>query len=189
MLAAFRGRPLLAWSVEPALDAGLPVVVVSGAVDLADALAEFGVAVAVVDNPLWEEGQATSLRAGIDWCDSAGMDVAVLGLGDQPLVPASAWRVVADAELAPIVSASFGGRRRPPVRLERSIWPFLSGAGDEGARELMRRRPDLVAEVACEGDPVDIDTAEELAAFERRGDASTWGEERGEERKEVNRWS
>ncbi len=175
LLATFTGRPLLAWAVAPALEAGLDVVVVRGAVDLDGALAAFGDAVTVVDNPRWREGQATSLRAGIAWCEAEGFDAAVVGLGDQPLVPSSAWRAVADAELAPIVSASFGGRRRPPVRLERRVWHLLSDAGDEGARELMRRRPELVAEVACEGDPVDIDTVEDLEAHERGDDAGTHG--------------
>jgi molybdenum cofactor cytidylyltransferase len=175
LLAVFRGRPLLAWAVEPPLLAGLPVVIVRGATDLDEVLEEFGGAVTVVDNPRWREGQATSLRAGVAWCEGAGFDVAVVGLGDQPLVPPSAWRAVADADVAPIVTASFRGRRRPPVRLDRRAWPLIGHTGDEGARELMRRRPDMVAEVACEGDPVDVDTVEELEARERHVEAGTAG--------------
>lgn len=162
MLATFRGRPLLAWAVAPVLEAGLPVAVVGGAADLSDALTEFVPEVTVLENPRWQEGQATSLGVGLGWCDAGGFRAAVVGLGDQPLVPPSAWRSVAGATLAPIVSASFGGRRRPPVRLDRSVWPLLAATGDEGARELMRRRPDLVAEVACDGDPLDVDTVDDL---------------------------
>lgn len=167
LLCAFRGRPLAAWAIEAAIAAGLDgVAVVTGATDLHTVLAAAGPGVVEVANPDWAAGQATSLASGLRWCADAGFDAAVLGLADQPFVPSSAWRAVGRAALGPVVTAAFGGRRRPPVRLDREVWPLLSRAGDEGARELMRRRPDLVHEVACEGDPADIDTVAELRLLE-----------------------
>lgn len=161
LLADFRGRPLAGWALDAMAGAGLAgCCVVTGAVDLGALLASLDVT--VVYNPRWREGQATSLRAGIEWCDVGGFDAAVVGLGDQPLVPAAAWRTVAHADMAPIVTATYGGRRRPPVRLDRSVWPLLPVDGDEGARLLMQGRPDLVGQVACDGNPADVDTAEDL---------------------------
>lgn len=166
LLAPFRGRPLAEWAVRAAAGAGLDaVVVVIGAVDLRARLGRVLARAAVVENPDWRQGQATSLRAGLDWCEDHGFGAAVVGLADQPLVPASAWRAVAAAH-APIATATYGGRRRPPVRLDRSVWSLLTTEGDEGARELMRRRPDLVREVACEGDPADIDTVDDVGRHE-----------------------
>ena len=162
--APFRGRPLAAWALDAAagaLGSGLDeLVVVVGDVDLAD-LVPIGARVVV--NPLAAQGQATSLAAGVAAADAAGHDAVVVGLADQPLVPTEAWRLVAGAPPdAAIATATFGGARRPPVRLHRSVWPLLPAEGDEGARGLLRSRPELVLEVPCPGDPADIDTPEDL---------------------------
>lgn len=160
LLAEFRGRPLFSWAVRAASEASLDeVIVVCGALDLRPLL---GDDVTVVVNEHWQDGQATSLRLALDRCEDAGHQAAVVGLADQPLVPASAWRAVAACRSAPVVIATYGGHRRNPVRLAREVWPLLPSTGDEGARVLVRRRPDLVGEVACEGDPADVDTLEDL---------------------------
>ncbi|HZD66615.1 MAG TPA: nucleotidyltransferase family protein [Acidimicrobiales bacterium] len=163
LTASFRGRSLVAWSVAAAQEAGLDeTVVVVGAVDLTPVLPE---GLTVLANDEWRSGQAGSLRVALDWCARQGHAAAVVGLGDQPLIPASAWRAVAEAPPGPIVVATYGGRRRNPVRLERSVWAQMPAGGDEGARSLMRRQPELVTEVACEGEPADVDTVEDLRAW------------------------
>lgn len=167
LVAPFRGRPLVAWAVASALEAAIgPVVVVTGAVDVGEELGELARSVELVTHGRWSEGVGSSLTRALAWCSERGLVAAVVGLGDQPLVPASAWRAVAAARGAPIVTATYEGRRRPPVRLDRTVWPLVADHVDEGARELMRRRPDLVAEVACDGDPADIDTLEDLRRAE-----------------------
>lgn len=163
LLADFRGRPLVRWAVEHALGAGLnQTLVVWGAVDVGAALS--GLDVTLVHNPRWDEGQATSLATGVDAAASKGHEAVVVGLGDQPLIGPGAWAAVA-ASPAPIAVATYGGRRRNPVRLAASVWPLLDRTGDEGARQLMRRQPELVEEVACEGNPVDVDTLEDLSKW------------------------
>jgi molybdenum cofactor cytidylyltransferase len=158
LLAPFRGKPLVAWAVDAALEASLDATfVVVGAVDVA--VPDGAV---VVRNPRWYDGQATSLQTAVGAAQAAGHDAVVIGLGDQPCVPADAWRSVAASTERPIATAVFEGRRRPPVRLSAEVWPQLPTTGDEGARVLMRDRPDLVIEVPCIGEPIDIDTREDL---------------------------
>ena len=173
LLTLFRGKPLVWWAVKAALDAGIgDVVVVTGAVDMAGAVPS---AARLVPNPRWAEGQATSLRCAVAEADQAGRDAVVVGLGDQPLVAPDAWRAVADAPAEwAIAVATYEGRRRNPVRLGRAVWSMLPATGDVGARRLMTERDDLVGEVACPGNPFDVDTVDDLAQAAESGDGESW---------------
>lgn len=160
--APLRGRPVLDRSVGAALAARIGPVVVVTSRQLATALHP---TVVHVVNERWDEGQITSLRAGIDAAASLGADAVVVGLGDQPFVSVDAWRVVAGVD-APIAVATYHGARGHPVGLRADAWPLLAATGDEGARGLMQERPELVAEVPCEGSPIDIDTLEDLRRWQ-----------------------
>jgi molybdenum cofactor cytidylyltransferase len=172
LLAPFGGRPLVATTLEAAAAAGLDALAaVTGAVDFAD-VAPPGIV--LLTNPRWQEGLTTSLRIGLAWCRAEGHDAVIIGLGDTPGIPSSAWRALAAAK-APVAVASFGGQLRPPVRLEASEFDKVPTSGDVGARALWQSPGTLVVE--CEGDPGDIDTVEDLAAVElavaRRGRSRT----------------
>jgi CTP:molybdopterin cytidylyltransferase MocA len=77
-----------------------------------------------------------------------------------------AWRSGA----GPAVIAAYGGQPRNPVLLDRSVWADVAAnvEGDEGARlwlrEVQRERPERIVLVECSdiGDPVDLDTPEDL---------------------------
>jgi CTP:molybdopterin cytidylyltransferase MocA len=167
--APLRGRPVLERAVDNALTAGIgPVVVVTGA-PLTTALHP---SVVHVVNDQWVRGQITSLRAGIAAAADLGADAVLVGLGDQPFVDPSAWRRVGACD-APIVVATYHGRRGHPVRLHRSTWSLLPTEGDEGARVVLRRRPELVTELPCEGSPIDIDTVEDLRRWQNSSSTSS----------------
>lgn len=162
LLAPFRGRPLVVWAVEAAIESGVGETwVVTGAVPLAGVLPQ---GVRVLENPRWREGQATSLHVATAAAVSEGLEAVVVGLGDQPMVAPRAWSAVAETD-APIAVATYHGKRRNPVRLSQSVWELMPVSGDEGARSVMRERPDLVREVPCEGEPADIDTREDLTKW------------------------
>jgi CTP:molybdopterin cytidylyltransferase MocA len=159
LLAEVGGRAVVRRAVDAAVASGLPTVVVVGAVDLAEVLADLDIG--VIQNRRWAEGQATSLAAAVGAARAGDHDAVVVGLGDQPFLSPSAWRAVA-ASPAPVAVATYGGRRGQPVRLAAEVWDDLPTTGDEGARRLLAGSAHLVAEVACEGHPADIDTQEDL---------------------------
>ena len=157
LLADLRGQPVVAHVLDAVTAAGLDAVyVVVGAVDV-----PVPDGCVVVSNPRWAEGMATSLAAGVAAAGADGHDAVVVGLGDQPLAEPAAWRLVAATD-APIAIATYDGERGNPVRLARAVWPLLPTTGDVGARKLAREREDLVVEVACPGNPTDVDTVEDL---------------------------
>ena len=163
LLAPLRGRTVVELAVSVALAARLDAtIVVTGPVALPTSITADG-RVTVVHNPDWASGQAGSLALALDRCATLGLDAAVCGLGDQPFLEPEAWELLARGDFAtPIAVATYGGVRGNPVRLDASIWTLIPRDGDEGARPLMRSRPDWVTEVACPGNPTDIDTVEDL---------------------------
>lgn len=112
-----------------------------------------------VHNPRWPEGIATSLQAGLAVVGPE-VDAVVVGLGDQPLIPAEAWRRVAACD-APLAVALYEGvGRRNPTRIARSLWPELPTTGDQGGSALFQHHD--VIPVACPGNPADVDRVEDL---------------------------
>jgi len=114
-----------------------------------------------VHNHDWEDGQSRSLHVAVHYAELSGYDTLVIGLADQPFVPPEAWRRVAASD-SPIAVARFDRQATPPVRLHEDVWGLLPLDGDEGARQLLRSRPELVREVPCPGSAVDVDTVVEF---------------------------
>ncbi len=177
-LLPFAGRPLVLHAVDAACASGLtPVVAVVSDARVADALSAAvaaggwsGTEVRVVRNDRPESGISSSLRAALESLTAdAAIEAVVVGLSDQPLVGAEAYRRVAAAYAkgARLAVATYGGQRANPVLIGRTHWNEASTlAGDVGARALVERYG--AVEVPCDdtGAPTDVDTPSDLAALE-----------------------
>jgi molybdenum cofactor cytidylyltransferase len=132
-----------------------------------------GLSVRFVRNPDFAGGLASSVKAGIAAVpDSA--DGAVVCLGDMPMVSTDLLDRLIEA-FAPdrgnlIVVPVADGRRGNPVLWSRRFFnELMTLDGDVGARHLIAKHAEAVAEVVVEGDGafLDIDTPQALEAARR----------------------
>lgn len=173
-LAVFEGTTLLERGVA-LLEAGgcAPIIAVLGAEAELVPDVTYLPGVTTVTNPDWAMGMGTSLRVGLESLPE-GVTAVVVALVDQPLIGPDAVRrlVVAHASGAPAAVATYRGKPRNPVLLDRSLWDAVAAdaVGDTGARGFLKAHPELVTLVPCDdtGSPEDIDTQADLAALEDR---------------------
>ena len=160
-------RPLVRHVIEAASEGGCHVI---NAVYADEAVREaIANAATCVHNAEAANGQSSSLRVGLQSMPEE-VSGALVMLGDQPLVGARtvslllrAWR---REGARPALAASYGDRGswRPPVLLDRSLWPeLMSLDGDVGARLLFAERPELLDTVPAAGRPDDVDTPDDYA--------------------------
>src|ERR1700761_9303382 len=170
LLAELAGKPLVRTVTEQALASrAANVIVVTGhqAAEVEEALA--GLKVKFVRNPQFAAGLASSVRTGIA-AVPADADGAVVCLGDMPLIDARLIDRLIEA-FAPdrgsliAVPVSDGRRGNPVLWSRRFFSELMTLDGDIGARHLIARHGEAVAEVPVEGHGafLDIDTPQALA--------------------------
>lgn len=163
------GEPLVRRVALTALEANLhPVVVVLGA--QADRIRPHlqDLAVSIVENPRWQEGMASSLRAGVGaiMADVPRARGLIVMLADQPRLTAVHLRNLEAAQRASnrtIVASDYGDHLGPPAYFGRAHFrALLALRGDVGARELLRAF-DAESIAAPAGSGMDLDSPAECS--------------------------
>ncbi len=170
LLAEIGGRPLIRIVVDAALASrARPVIVVTGHQRERVEAVLAGLPVKVVHNPHFAEGLGTSLKAGIAALPGE-VDGAIVCLGDMPQVDAALIdRLIGafdpDKSALVVVPTTDGQRGNPVVWSRRFFADLMAVEGDIGARRLIGRYPEAVAEVPLTGTAAltDVDTPEALA--------------------------
>ncbi|MBR0798142.1 molybdopterin-binding/glycosyltransferase family 2 protein [Bradyrhizobium jicamae] len=174
LLAELDGKKLVRIVVEQALASKVSeVIVVTGhQADLVEqALTDLKVT--FVRNPDFAGGLASSVKSGIS-AVSDKVDGAIVCLGDMPLIDAQLIDRLIDT-FAPdrghliAVPVSEGRRGNPVLWSRRFFKELMTLDGDIGARHLIAKHAEAVAEVPVEGDSafLDIDTPQALEAARR----------------------
>jgi molybdenum cofactor cytidylyltransferase len=151
--------------------AGLPVdsvwVVLGSSIDEILKVVDFGDA-GIIENLEWEEGMASSLRAGLDCITREGeADAVLIVLGDQPEIdPDVVSGLIRRYQEtgAKAVVPKYRYQRGNPVLVDRSLFPrLMSLEGDHGARTLLQAHPEWVEEVWLPlAMPRDVDTERDV---------------------------
>lgn len=171
LLATLSGEPLVRAAGETlAASDCAPLVAVLGceADRVRDALS--GIGYRFVRNPAFEQGQATSVRTGVEAL--GGVDAAVFTLGDMPHLAAASvdtllWAYRADCGTA--LAAACEGERGNPVLFDAVHFDALADVtGDVGGREvLLEGEASALVETGDPGVLRDVDTREDLARARR----------------------
>ncbi|MFF8841586.1 NTP transferase domain-containing protein [Streptomyces sp. NPDC015127] len=172
-LLTHRGRPLVEHAVRALREGGCgPVHVVLGAA--AGAVREEAdlSGCAVTENPDWESGMGSSLRAGLGSLPAEGVDAVLVLLVDQPGIGARAVARVraAGSSRAALAAAAYGGRRGHPLVFGADRWADIAASAveDRGARAYVAAHEGELTLVEC-GDVAeeyDIDTPGDLRHLE-----------------------
>lgn len=174
LLAPLEDRPMIAHVVDRLLSAPLePILVVLGH-QAAEVRAALGARpVRFIDNPRFEGGMASSIRAGFQELPD-GVHGALVMLGDMPFVPHAvleALRAALPLDRPAIVVPITSGRRGHPVLFSRHFFEAMVALeGDRGARDLLHAHPEAIIEIEVDDDGVvfDVDTPPALAEAQRR---------------------
>ncbi|WP_395571081.1 NTP transferase domain-containing protein [Streptomyces sp. BK79] len=172
-LLEHRGHPLVEHAVDALRAAGCARVhVVLGArAEAVRARASLDGCV-LVENPDWERGMGSSLRAGLDSLTGTGAGAALVSLVDQPGIGGRALARVRGAyrDETTLASAAYAGVRGHPVLLGAAHWAGVSvtATGDRGARAYLRDHEAEIDLVECAdvAQPYDIDTVADLRHLE-----------------------
>lgn len=169
----YRGRTLLRIAAETAV-ATAPhavfVVVGAQARRMREELA--GLDVRIVENPDWEEGLGTSVRAGLAAAEALGPLAAVLFTAcDQPGITPEYLRALVATYLAsgaPVVACAYAGVVGVPALFDGSLFAELRAlTGDAGARSVIDRHRRALMQVPCPGAVADVDTPEDVERLGR----------------------
>ncbi|HEY9121576.1 MAG TPA: selenium cofactor biosynthesis protein YqeC, partial [Brevefilum sp.] len=142
-LLDWQGKPFVHNVAQQALEAGLtPLIVVTGAYHDQVVQALAGLPIEIVHNPDWQQGQSTSVKAGLKSLPE-GCESVIFLLSDQPQISSELIKQLMDrffqnrrAITAPMVN----GQRGNPVLFDRAAFPALAEVeGDRGGRAVINQ--------------------------------------------------
>jgi len=127
--------------------------------------------VQIIENAAYQQGQFSSLLAGLDAVARPGVEAMLLTLVDAPLFAASTVEAVVrrfNETRSPVVRAVRGSEHGHPVLIARSLFAAIRACDPKaGAKSVVRGHASEAGDVPVDdaGAYIDIDTPAEYAAL------------------------
>ena len=120
----------------------------------------------VIINAEWEEGIASSIRAGLKLLQQGSeVDAAIFTVCDQPFITTSLLNNLIEMyqqSKMPIVASSYENTIGTPVLFDKNLFEeLLLLKGDSGAKKMIVNHKDKVATIPFPKGNIDIDTNDE----------------------------
>lgn len=164
----YKGKTLLQHAIDMAIGSSCsPVIVVLGAHSMVISPEIPGDRVSVVQNPNWEEGMASSIRAGITALQEKAPQATgvIFMVCDQPYVDTAHLNNLVRQKLDTgkgIIASYYNDTMGVPVLFDKTFFrDLLALQGEEGAKKIVYRYEQEVAAVPFPLGCIDIDTLDD----------------------------
>jgi len=162
----YKGQTLLQRTVDAAIATSCqPIIIVLGANPEVIRPTIENKSITIIENTEWQEGMASSIRAGIREVQHSASKVsaAILMLCDQPHLDTALLKsLIANANNSEIVTCTYNNTFGAPVLFNANYFDELSLLkGQEGAKKLLLKYADKVASIPFPLGGIDIDTIED----------------------------
>lgn len=163
-LLKFKGKTLLRNVVEEAIKVSQSVVVVTGSGHSQISKEIEDLKVKIVENIHWNEGMGSSIKIGLTQLLNEFPEVQniIISVCDQPFIEASVFsdliQMQKDSQKG-IVASKYSDTLGTPVLFTKKYFEELSRlSGQEGAKKMIQKFKDDIAEINFEKGAIDIDT-------------------------------
>lgn len=171
LLIEIDGAPMVRRAATALAENGLSLYVVVGHEHAYVEQALSGLPATIIFNANYREGQASSMRAGVDALASHHC-AALIALADQPSLDATDISALLTAyqnsDQNQIMMPVFDGQRGNPIIVPRAILEAIGqGSVNFGCRKFMDENPARIVRYEAQNDHFtrDVDTVEALAAY------------------------
>ncbi|MFC6095366.1 NTP transferase domain-containing protein [Flavobacterium qiangtangense] len=166
-LLQFNGKSLLSHVVSQALEITQAVVIVTGSKNDEIEKEIHDLKALVMENQNWQDGMGSSINGGLKKLldNFPTIETVIISVCDQPFIKASVFSELISKQKDSqkgIVASAYSNTLGTPVIFAKKYFPELIAlSGNEGAKKLLDKFKEDVAQISFEKGAIDIDTIED----------------------------